>query len=321
MDYKEVLREYSKKNGIGLSDKAIDSKAINCMIAALSEAGMLNNSSGTSETTGIHDAVRSSASGVEDAPAPLLNDGMDGILQGSKKLMILMPCYRQMSPETLICLMMLKEKHGDKIGFIYDKQHTCIWHARDTLASRFMATDSEWALWIDDDMIVPFGNARMYNLYGAKIPDEYAGLDVVSRLLSARKTIVGALYFGRNRSGVSQFSEAFLDVGMDAYAHKAPKNEVRETKWVGGGCILVHRSVYDDILKKFPNLVSTNEKRPHRWYQPDGDSGEDVAFGIRANEAGHKSYVDLGCYCGHIGSYKYWGHNTFVDVKRNEKKK
>lgn len=32
-------------------------------------------------------------------------------------------------------------------------------------------------------------------------------------------------------------------------------------------------------------------------------SGEDVIFNIRAAQAGHQPYVDLGLFCGHVGSY------------------
>lgn len=43
--------------------------------------------------------------------------------------------------------------------------------------------------------------------------------------------------------------------------------------------------------------------------------GEDVAFAVRAAEAGHQSWIDHSIICGHVGSAVYGPHNTSWKIK------
>jgi hypothetical protein len=119
--------------------------------------------------------------------------------------------------------------------------------------------------------------------------------------------------------------------------------------------MLIHRSVYEDIEKKFPRLARKSDGRGGQWFSTSEHSvmeqleglrkllseapsaelayrakaqveklcsdargnstlsmGEDVQFCIRAREAGHQPYVDLGLLCGHIGQCVYGPNNTFA---------
>ena len=84
--------------------------------------------------------------------------------------------------------------------------------------------------------------------------------------------------------------------------------QVVELAATGTGCLLVHRSVLQDMFDKSGGSKNC-------WFGFDirtGDSGkewamgEDVSFCLRAGEAGHKVYVDTTAQVGHHKGPKVW---------------
>jgi hypothetical protein len=129
-------------------------------------------------------------------------------------------------------------------------------HTRNTLADLFLQTDLEWMLTVDSDMVLPFGNSEWFNNFTSmNLPKPFCDFHALDRLLSHGKTLVGALYFGRWRNGAAMFNEGYRDKTIHAYLRKGPYDEIRPTRWVGTGCMLIHRSVFIDIEKKFPHLA------------------------------------------------------------------
>jgi len=230
-----------------------------------------------------------------------------------KNLIIGLPFYKSTNPHTLFALMCLQDKHHPKIGFDIITR-TMIVQARNILATRFMKTTADWLLMIDDDMVFPCGRADLYtNRFGAKADEPFASMDIVSRLLSHKKPLVGALYFGRHENGRAQYAEALADDAENRYAHDAPYNELKPTKWLATGGMLIHRSVFEAIEKKFPDIMSDKNDNTtgNGYFTPiAANCGEDMSFCTRASDCDIQSYVDMGCMMGHIGSKSYWGHNT-----------
>ena len=84
--------------------------------------------------------------------------------------------------------------------------------------------------------------------------------------------------------------------------------QVLELAATGTGCLLVHRSVLQDMFDKSGGSKNC-------WFGFDirtGKSGiewslgEDVSFCLRAGEAGHKTYVDTTAQVGHHKGPKVW---------------
>jgi hypothetical protein len=203
-------------------------------------------------------------------------------------------------------------------------------------------------LTIDDDMVVPFGDPKWFQFYtGFLFPEKFLAFNAIDRLMSHGKTLVGALYFGRARNAPAVYAEGQSEA---SYARRGPHDVCKPTKWVGTGCMLVHRSVFEDIEKAFPRLSRANNSGHGQWFTSTEasvmqnlhttldfargsgtkeqiaetldkvialanshnslGSGEDVSFCMRAIGAGHQPHIDMGLICGHLGQYCYGPTST-----------
>lgn len=140
-------------------------------------------------------------------------------------------------------------------------------HSRNSIADHFLRSESEYLLMLDDDMLVPFGNAEWYRAHTGweNYPEPFASLNAIDRLLSHGKTIVGALYKGRYEKANFVYGEGALPQERE-YAIKGPYNLIKPSRWCGTGCLLVHRSVFLDIEKKFPLLARGADGRGGQWF-------------------------------------------------------
>lgn len=254
---------------------------------------------------------------------------------GKKNLMLLLPQYKSTNPATLFSLLGLWDptqmrcsmRHGDAM----------ISHTRNRLAQDFLASDCEWALFVDDDMVLPIGNAGWFNgVTNLNLPKEQAGQHTIKRLLASGKKIVGGLYFGRQPKGKPMFFEGVNRPDVADRLRKTRPTTVQPTEWVGTGCLLVHRTVFTDIQRTHPWIAPKNPSLPWEFFSPAPDAmiratsgeavdpavlkaelakyrpgvGEDVMFCRRAFASGHQPHVDLGLVCGHVGGSVYGPTNT-----------
>lgn len=239
------------------------------------------------------------------------SDEPKGLMWEGKKLIIGFPCYKTTNPDTMYSIVSMMTKHHGKVGLDMEIG-TLVTQARNTLATRFMKSKAEWLLFLDDDMLFPCGNPSVLNgRWNGRLPEIFAGNDVITKLIAHGEPLVGGLYFGRDPQGVAQYGEAFEFPHENEYAHNAPYNELRPVKWFGAGCMLIHRSVFEAIQKKFPETDYSAAGRTYGFFTSlTPDQGEDVAFCLRAKEAGFQPKVDMSLICGHIGSQAFWHHNT-----------
>lgn len=269
-----------------------------------------------------------------------------------KKVVIVMPWLKHVSPITSYCVMQIHDKR--RTHTLLNFGDAFIAHSRNSCADAFLKSPCEFMLTIDDDMVVPFGYAKWFNAHtGFNLPEKFAGFNTLDRLLSHGHTLVGGLYFARHQWGAGVFNES-QHPDMNRRVRSGPEDAVIPTRWVGTGCMLVHRSVFLDIEKKFPRLARGSDGTGGQWFSSsehallqqvdrtramlssgpmDGEkalraytmleaavaearvnsditNGEDVTFCVRAREAGHQPYVDLGLLCGHIGHTVYGPKNT-----------
>ena len=263
-----------------------------------------------------------------------------------KQVCVLLPWYKTTNPVTAFSIMSMLDRA--KMAVMLNFGDAFIAHTRNTLAENFLRSSMEWSLTVDDDMVLPCGNAKWFNsLTGMNLPEKFAGMHTVNRLLSHGKTVVGALYFGRWKHGKPVYAEGASLASEETYARRGPHDVCKPTKWVGTGCMLIHRSVFLDIEDRFPHLARNAEGKFGHWFTSsehdlrqasksaleilnDGAAseasrlakatkmleeantrsryhsslgmGEDVAFCVRATQAGHQPHVDMGLVCGHMGN-------------------
>jgi hypothetical protein len=222
-----------------------------------------------------------------------------------RDLMVGFPCYKTTNPVTAFTMLaMALDFSRDKIRFDMAIGDAMVYHARNAIAAKFLETDAKWLLMLDDDIIPSIGRPgwmRTWVSAARNLQDLPLQRHVLHRLVGSGKTLVGGAYFGRQEGGALMCSDLSLTARARAYA-----DEVIPVDWVATGCMLVHRSVFEDIQKKFPELKGKTETGAFNFFQPKDDgSGEDVSFCRRAKDSGHQPYIDLGLPVFHVG-YKVY---------------
>ena len=201
-----------------------------------------------------------------------------------------------------------------------------IYHSRNKIADEFIKTGAEWSFWCDDDMVFPLGAGRAGILREfCSLPDNfpapYLEVNTIETLLSRKKSLVGAFYTSRNPKGIPQNREGVVSQVRAATKVPGQMQGCHKTGWVGSGLMLVHRNVFLDIRKRFPELAPgpkfTQDNFSYTtdywdYFGPLPGRGEDVAFCTRAAEAGHSPHVDYDVRPFHVGYACYNFHNTLA---------
>jgi hypothetical protein len=195
-----------------------------------------------------------------------------------------------------------------EIGFDVQAD-TAIWRSRNMLAHRFLASGATWSLWLDSDMAAPIKNPDWFRwLTGSQvISDEACRYDFWERLQMANKAVVGGVYSSRRLHGQLVIQP---EIRPRSHEDRLLCNDIRkgtargliEVDWIGFGIALVHREVFLEIQRRFPNLAPQAEFAPWRYFQPEGDEGEDEAFCKRVKACGIPIWLDTQLVCGHIGN-------------------
>jgi hypothetical protein len=236
-----------------------------------------------------------------------------------KKLAILIPLTTPPPPRLLDCFARLYDPHQmmyQRSSFNY------LSVTRNALAAWALRIKSlEWTFWMDaGDMIMPCGDAAWYKREAdmPNVSDVYAGLHTIYRLLAHRlkngrqdATIVSCSYVSKQDRGEPQFGGGQQ---MRQLVRQGPQDRLIEVPWCGFGGVLVHRSVFEDIIrtqgdeiKMGPNGVGSRFHYEYGLFSPldRHTPGDDVPFCERARRAGHKIYVDLAVQAAHFGDRCY----------------
>lgn len=197
-------------------------------------------------------------------PAEITNPPKN-VLVYSKKVLLTAPWQKQVHPVTAFCLSQLADKRKTVSSLSYGDAFVA--HSRNHITDKFLETDLDYMLTIDDDMVFPIGNAEWYRIYTgwSWYPDPFAGFNTLDRLMSHKKTLVGALYFGRHQTGPPVFSEGRVPAAAK-FARQAPHDQISPVNWVGTGCLLIHRQVFLDIEARFPALSRAANGGYGQWF-------------------------------------------------------
>lgn len=214
------------------------------------------------------------------------------------------PAYKDIPTPSFFAFMTLAMKYKMAMMLQFRDNDSMISRSRNQLAKRFLDSGATWSIWLDTDMLWPFGHAGIYATMTnmRSLPEKFLSVNTIERLISWGRTIVGGCYWDRRGAGkliaaTNPNQPLLLPI---------PSDTIHGMAFVGTGCLAVHRQVYLDIAEKFPDTLHpdslgnecgffTNIQTPQRML------GEDESFAKRATDAGHPSYIDLGIICAHIG--------------------
>jgi hypothetical protein len=201
-------------------------------------------------------------------------------------------------------------------GFTFQSD-TMIGRSRNMLAKRFLESNCTWSLWLDSDMAPPIANPDWYRWITncAAVPNEYCAYDVLGRLLSQAKAVIGGVYASRKWHGSLVIQP---EINPRTPEDRLLCNEIRrgtarglaEVEWIGFGCALVHREVFLEVQRNFPQLRPQTEYGPWRYFQVEGDEGEDEAFCRRVRACAIPIWLDTQLVCGHVGSQCFLPEHT-----------
>ena len=255
---------------------------------------------------------------LEETPVPTSEEFVNPIVEthnadgmpsyraefAGRDIFVGLPWYKNSNPVTVMTLLALALDFGkDKIRFDLVMGDPLIYRARNRIVQKFLETDAKWLFMLDDDMIPAIGRAAWYKHWVNNVQNasnQALSRGVLHRLIGAGKTLVGGAYFGRQEDSKLMCSHQSLANDAKVYADK-----VLAVEWVGAGCLLVHRKVFEDIREKNPELVSNDPLAPVDYFLPTSGAGDDVSFCKRAKDAGHQPFIDLGIPVKHVGHKPY----------------
>lgn len=291
---------------------------------------------------------RDSTGGIDPVAVPPRNTVVASTI--GQKVFLALPWQKNTNPITAFSMANLLDRR--RMSACLNFGDAFVAHSRNTCANLFLKSDCEWMITIDDDVILP-GNAAWFNAHtGFELPEKFASMNALDRLLSHKKTLIGGLYFGKHKWGKPMYAEGASIPAEEDYSRQAPIDLIKPTKWVATGCMLIHREVYLAIEKRYPRLARDKTGYNSNFFSASEDTsldaidrclkiletgamdgekaikvyehlvaakrrplhlgiGEDVTFCLRASEAGHQAWVDMGLLIGHIGTQIYGPKNTY----------
>lgn len=207
-------------------------------------------------------------------------------------------------------------------------------HNRNLIVQEFLKSEAEWLFWIDSDTTIPVG--------------------AVERMLAHGRTLVSGLYYGKNDPhppiAYHVYNGAFAPISQSRVWEVG---EILEVDATGMGCMLTHRSVFEDIQKAYTPMqgeggnihlihkddfiiddsidlqlngkvvngyLSQKLKEPalaglrFPFFQVEHNRTEDMFFFEKAARVGHRPVLDTSAECGHLRWNAYKGADY-----RNEK--
>jgi hypothetical protein len=234
--------------------------------------------------------------------------------RGKLSVMVCAPILER--PTLPFCWAMLYLAKKYELGFQF-MADTMIQRSRNKLAQRFLESGAQWSLWIDGDTAPPIANPDWFRWItgSAVISDDQTRYDVLERLLSHNKPVVGGVYASRRYHGALVMQP---EINPRSHEDKLLCNDLRkglsrgmqEVDWIGFGCALVHRAVFLELQGRFPELAPAAEFQPWRFFQPVADEGEDEAFCRRVKQCAIPIWLDTDLIAGHIGNMCFLPEHT-----------
>ncbi len=163
---------------------------------------------------------------------------------------------------------------------------------RDRLVEKFLTqTDSDWLLMVDSDMAFePDALARLLDTAKS-----------TKTLLDTPAIVSGLAYSSTIETGQYPAMYKLNEKGYPLSFYDWEKGDVVDVDATGAACLLVHREVYMTMPHAFDRTIRIDGRL----------LGEDMAFGLKARELGHRIVVDTNIEFRHI-KYGFLDHDSYL---------
>lgn len=207
------------------------------------------------------------------------------------KIMIGIPCFHSVSPETLDDYMRFAFYLGRRMPehefFVAIKSKMEQYRARNSIVEGALQVGCDFLLFLDDDHVIDWdgsmGPNPRYGMLGELLKHMEA---------DAKLGLVGALYYHRGNECRPVLMKEGKDGGYFLMRDDEIKGCLQEVAVQGGGCMLIRMSVFDRI------------KSP--WFEPESKAGlgTDLQIAKKMHEAGFKVACDTSIQIGHVLSQR-----------------
>ena len=201
------------------------------------------------------------------------------------KTLIAIPCMDNVAAGFAQSLASLRKVGDCAVSFMVG---SLIYDSRNKLAKQAVEMEADYILWLDSDVIF--------------------NPDLMERLYALDADIATGLYFRRTApftpvifKTLEKEDGHLINEGYEDY----PEDPF-EVAGCGFGAVLMKA----DVLFNMPD--------PGMWFTPAYNAGEDIAFCMRAREAGYKIVCDPKAQLGHVGHVTIT-ENFYKQVKQNGK--
>lgn len=221
---------------------------------------------------------------------------------------ILSPCANSVEPRAYQFAMIVASAasaSGFPVRQVGVTERTLIHTARNVLANEFLATDCEWAFWLDSDMVLPANTIPVMMRWAKKLNAQF-----LTGIYHQRMGDHKPLALVRNESVVSYKEESEHSMVIVPEGCTTPF----KIHCCGFGCVLMHR----DVLLKLKNPYFKYEMQEGKK-----ELSEDFYFCIQARKAGIDLWAIPELACGHLGQapiitkndFKYDGKTVAVKLE------
>lgn len=205
------------------------------------------------------------------------------------KLQISICSNRGIPVEFVQCLIKLVTTKLDGIDLsISFYMESLIDRARAIAATRFLETDGDILLFIDDDILF-------------NPPD----VELLVKDCLEKQSIVGGPYMLKTPGNVLAVRP--FDLSKEIPIGKT--GSLHEIRWASTGFMAIHRSVLESLATTLPKANIGREMELIPFFQPYVHAGdylsEDWAFCQRTRDLGFKIWLDGRIVLGHVGQYVY----------------
>lgn len=242
------------------------------------------------------------------------------------------PVHSEVSIHYTQCLLEIQKefmKKGNHVSFLMHKS-SLITQGRNLTVASFLETDADYLLFLDSDIAI--------------------GTHVIEKMIAANKEVICVPYplksiqwakiKERFEKGLIKSYEDMETAGCsypvrleDSNNIVVDKNGITEITHAPAGCLLIKRSVFQKLIKQFPdrkikqksviNGQYEEKKHYYNFFDTIHDKetqtymGEDFGFCKLWKEVGGKIYAVVNEYIMHVGEHQYIGRYSDEFLKHD----